>query len=221
MVGLSASAAAGEALVLGLTTGPVCVASCGPVVVPWILLQPQSIRAHLHQLLIFLAGRLAGYLLFACGVWMIGASLSHFWEMNSWITGIVQILLAAALVAYVFGWPRRIYAASHQPKLVQIGAEEPKCRGPIALGFLSGINLCPPFLVAGLRAAQLGSLAGSLVFFLFFFAGTAVWFAPFLAFGAMRRTPAVITVARMVAVLLACWYTVWGISILIGRAFHG
>jgi hypothetical protein len=37
--------------------------------------------------------------------------------------------------------------------------------GALALGFLTGINLCPPFLVAGLRAAQLEHLSAALLFF--------------------------------------------------------
>jgi hypothetical protein len=54
-----------------------------------------------------------------------------------------------------------------------------------------------------------------------FFAGTAVWFLPFLSMGFVQRTPAVVTVARMVAVLLACWYGFSGVSILIERTLYG
>ena len=91
----------------------------------------------------------------------------------------------------------------------------------MALGFLTGINLCPPFLVAGVRAAQLEHLSAALLFFVCFFVGTAVWFLPFLSMGFVQRTPAVVTVARMVAVLLACWYGFSGFSILIERTFYG
>jgi hypothetical protein len=93
--------------------------------------------------------------------------------------------------------------------------------GALALGFLTGINLCPPFLVAGLRAAQLEHLWAALLFFVCFFAGTAIWFLPFLSMGFVQRTPAVVTVARMVAVMLACWYGFSGISILIERTMYG
>jgi hypothetical protein len=106
--------------------------------------------------------------------------------------------------------------------LVQIGeAPVTKRSGALALGFLTGINLCPPFLVAGVRAAQLAHLSAALLFFFCFFAGTAVWFIPFLSLGFLKRTPAVVAVARMVAVLLAFWYGFSGVSILIERTFHG
>jgi sulfite exporter TauE/SafE len=223
MAALSLSASAGEALVLGLATGPVCLASCGPVVLPWMLVQPQGMRLHSRQLVLFLAARLAGYLVFAAAVWLVGSSIPHAWTGRSWLIGGIQVLLAASLVVYAAGWPRRRCAlAKTTSGIVQIGdAPRPWRSGAMALGFLTGINLCPPFLVAGVRAAQLPYLSASLLFFLFFFVGTAIWFLPFLSLGWVRRTPAVVTVARMVAVLLACWYMFSGVSILIERVVYG
>jgi len=209
--------------VLGLATGPVCLATCGPVVVPWIMVQPQGVRGHSRQLLLFLAARLAGYLVFACAAWLVGSAIPHSWTGRSWLMGGIQILLAAALVVYAAGWPhRRCAVAKTTANLVQIGdAPVTKRSGALALGFLTGINLCPPFLVAGVRAAQLAHLSAALLFFFCFFAGTAVWFIPFLSLGFLKRTPAVVAVARMVAVLLAFWYGFSGVSILIERTFHG
>jgi len=209
--------------VLGLATGPVCLAACGPVVLPWMLVQPQGMRLHSRQLFLFLAARLAGYMVFAAAVWLVGSSIPRAWSGRSWLLGSIQVLLAVGLVVYAAGWPRRrCTPAEPSNRLVQIGeAPRPWRSGALALGFLTGINLCPPFLVAGVRAAQLPSLSASLLFFVFFFAGTAIWFLPFLSLGFVRRTPAVITVARMVAVLLACWYGYSGVSTLIERAFYG
>ena len=223
MAALSLSASAGEALVLGLTTGPVCLASCGPVVLPWMMVQPNGVRVHSRQLLLFLAARLAGYMVFAAAVWLVGSAIPRAWTGRSWLAGGVQLLLAAALVVYAAGWPHR-RCASVEParRLVRIGeAPAPRRSGALALGFLTGINLCPPFLVAGVRAAQLAHLWAALLFFGSFFVGTAIWFLPFLSLGFLRRTPAVVTVARMVAVLLACWYGFSGVSILIERTFYG
>lgn len=213
---------------LGLTTGPVCLASCGPVVLPWMMVQPRGVRAHSRQLALFLAARLAGYMLFAAAVWLVGASIPQAWSGRAgigrtWLFGGIEVLLAAALVVYAAGWPRRRCALAETPRaLVQIGeAQSARQSGALALGFLTGINLCPPFLVAGVRAAQLPSLWAALVFFVCFFVGTAVWFLPFLSLGFVQRTPALVIVARMVAALLACWYGFSGISILIERGIYG
>jgi len=221
MAALSLAASAGEALVLGLTTGPVCMASCGPVVLPWMLVQPRGMRPHSLQLCLFLAARLAGYMVFAAAAWLVGAAIPRAWSGRSWTFGLLDLLVAVALVVYAAGWPRRT-AAEPSPQLVRIG-ETPRARpsGALALGFLTGINLCPPFLVAGVRAAQLAHLYAAVFFFVCFFAGTAVWFLPFLSLGFLKRTPALVTVARMVAVLLACWYGFSGAWLLIERTMHG
>ena len=225
----SLTASAAEALVLGLATGPVCLASCGPVVVPWMLVQPRGLRTHARQLAVFLAARLAGYLGFATAIWFAASILSASWRPRPWIFGGVELLLAAGLLVYAAGWPHSSCAATRlsrkrAPALVQIGGfpeDHVRPLGAVALGFLTGINLCPPFLVAGMRATQLPTLTAALLFFTVFFAGTAVWFMPFLSFCVIRRTPSFLTVARMAAVLLACWYTFAGASTLIERALYG
>jgi hypothetical protein len=192
-----------------------------------MLVQPQGVRGHSRQLFLFLAARLAGYLVFACAVWLVGSAIPRAipraWTGRSWLMGGIELLLAAALVVYAAGWPhRQCVVVKSTSALTQIGeAPVPKRSGALALGFLTGINLCPPFLVAGVRAAQLAHLSAALLFFVCFFAGTAIWFFPFLSLGFLKRTPAIVTVARMVAVLLACWYGFSGVSILIERTMYG
>lgn len=220
-----------EALALGLATGPVCLASCGPVVLPWMLVQPRGVAVHASQLSIFLAARFAAYLLFAAAVWSASAAMPHSWEARSWLFGGVQVALAVGLLIYGAGRPHfHCSTGAAEPKLVQIAAGAGSGPGPVArprrsgaasLGFLTGINLCPPFLVAGVRAAQLPTLAAALFFFGCFFMGTAIWFMPFLSLGIVRRTPAVLTVARILAVLLACWYGFTGGSVLIEKVIYG
>jgi len=221
MPAFSFSASTGEALVLGLATGPVCIASCGPVVLPWMLAQPKGMRTHGRQLGLFLASRLVGYLLFASAVWLLGAAIPRSWFGRSWIAGAIQVLLAVCLLVFAAGVPLTwCFMRKQRPRLISIGEPPPKRSGALVLGFLTGINLCPPFLVAGVRAAQLGSLAAALIFFTCFFAGTALWFIPLLLFGFVQRTPAMTVVARLTAALLACWYLFSGASILLERAIY-
>ena len=89
------------------------------------------------------------------------------------------------------------------------------------MGFLTGLNLCPPFVAAGVRAAQLGSMAAALFFFFFFFLGTSVWFTPFISFGGIVRNQAVMTVARMAMTLIAFYYLSLGIAMLLGKKVYG
>jgi sulfite exporter TauE/SafE len=219
---IPAFASIGEALLLGLTTGPVCLASCGPAVVPWMLAQPSSVRSQSKQLLLFLVARLAGYLLFATGVWVLGTTMMRAFAAHTWTMGAIQVFLAASLLVFAAGWPRLRRHEKQNAELVHIGKPiRQKRSGALTLGFLTGINFCPPFLVASVRGAQLLTLPATLIFFLSFFAGTAVWFTPYFFLGLVRRTQTCVLVARITAVLLACWYGISGISILIARLIHG
>jgi hypothetical protein len=89
------------------------------------------------------------------------------------------------------------------------------------MGLLTGVSLCPPFVAAGFRAAQLGSVLLALLFFACFFLGTTVWFAPFAGLGCVVRNQAVVTVARMTMVLIALYYLLLGIALLMGRSGYG
>ena len=222
MATLPLTSTAVEAIVLGLATGPVCVASCGPVVVPWMLVQRGGARSSGLGLSTLLAARLGGYMVFAAAAWWLGSKLPREWSGRGWMFGLVQLLLGGALVIYAAGWPRRRCAAPDAGnELVQIGKPHRSWwTGAAVIGFLSGISLCPPFLIAGVRAAEAANLTTALLFFLVFYVGTAIWFLPFLALGFIPRTPTLLTVARMTAVLLACYYAVLGTTVLLAKVFH-
>ena len=62
---VSGSFIVGEALVLGLSSGPACMASCGPVLVPSLLAGRGGVPLSARYLSTFLGARFLGYLLFA------------------------------------------------------------------------------------------------------------------------------------------------------------
>jgi sulfite exporter TauE/SafE len=212
----------GEALVLGLASGPACIAACGPVVVPSLLTERAGFRPHLRYLSAFLAARLLGYLLFAVVAWELGALVSLPPAPRLLMMGIVYLLLAGVLLWYAYAARRSCAQPCADSKLVQIGEKKTRgLAGAASLGLLTGLNLCPPFLVAGVRAAQLGSMAAALLFFIAFFLGTSVWFIPFISLGCIVRNQAVITVARMAMVLIALYYLSMGIAMLLGKKSYG
>jgi sulfite exporter TauE/SafE len=93
--------------------------------------------------------------------------------------------------------------------------------GAAALGFLTGVSLCPPFVAAGVRAAEAASMAEAVLFFAVFFFGTSVWFVPFAGLGWVRRNEGVTTVARMAMVLIALYYLYAGFMTLIEKNVYG
>ena len=219
-----------EALLLGLSVGLVCLASCGAVLVPWLVVQQRSVGATAWLLAQVLAGRLAGYLLFATAAWAAGAVLvPGDTEQREVLFGGVYVALAATLAWYAIGSlrPKRpaadgVHDSPARPNASLASVWRRIARlGPAALGFLTGVNLCPPFVVASVRAAETGSLPASLVFFTLFFVGTSVWFLPFLAAGAARRIPEARFVARVAMGVVAVYYGYMGVIALGWGVMHG
>ncbi|HEX4757848.1 MAG TPA: sulfite exporter TauE/SafE family protein [Terracidiphilus sp.] len=222
----------GEALALGLASGPACVAACGPVLIPSLLTERAGLGANFRTVTIFMGGRLLGYMLFAILAWEFGVLVSLLRAPRLPMIGAVYVLLAGVLIWYAYSARRECAGACAGSKLVNINEKAtgempsgaPVSRGfggPAALGFLTGLNLCPPFVVAGVRAAGLGSAAQALLFFTFFFAGTSIWFVPFAGLGCFKRNQAVITVARMAMGIIAVYYLLMGIVMLLGRSGYG
>ena len=214
----------GDALALGLASGPACLAACGPVLVPSLLAGQSGIVANLRTIAVFLGARLLGYLLFALVAWEVGALASMLIKPHPHLVGGVYVLMAGVLAWYAYAVRRNCAGACLPSKLVTIdgtidksGSGRKGMAGVAALGFLTGLNFCPPFVVAGIRAAELGSLPGALLFFAFFFVGTSIWFVPIAGLGCVVRNQALITVARMTMGLVALYYLALGLYMLLGR----
>ncbi len=208
-----------EALVLGVSSGPACLASCGPVLVPILTADNRGVRGTGVALAAFLSGRLGGYLLFAGVVWLAGRSLTLVSRTHGLVFGLADLSMAVFLAVYAWGLGRTTNAACRgactatRNRVVRGAA-------PVLLGLVSGISLCPPFLAAGVRAAQGSGLVAALAFFACFFVGTSIWFVPSLGLGLLRRWAAVAVVARLVLFLLAAYYAYLALIVL-GGLLHG
>jgi Cytochrome C biogenesis protein transmembrane region len=212
----------GEALALGLASGPACMASCGPVLIPSLLAERAGLRRNAGFLSAFLGARFLGYLLFATAAWGLGVLVSLPAAPRLLLFGVVHVLLAGVLIWYAYSAGHACAQSCKRSELVTIGVtKERGVPGAVALGFLTGVSLCPPFVAAGVRAAGLGSVAAALLFFAVFFVGTSVWFVPFVGMGCIARNEAVTTVARMAMVLIALYYAYVGLAMLMGRRVYG
>jgi hypothetical protein len=138
------------------------------------------------------------------------------------VMGAVNLLLAGLLLWYAYSSKHLCGRSCATPKLVKIGVQKTsRTAGAATLGLMTGLSLCPPFVAAGVRAAELGSVALALLFFFCFFVGTTVWFLPFISMGCIARNEAVLTVARMAMALIALYYLLLGIVLLIGKNAYG
>jgi sulfite exporter TauE/SafE len=213
----STSQLLGEGLIVGLAGGTGCLATCGPVLLPYLLAEEgrsrwKSVLA-LGQLLL---GRLVGYLTIGLLAWIVGMALLGSPRWRAWMAGAAYLGVAILMVAYGF-FPARKGGATTPGAgaLVRVRARWPALF-PAALGLLTGLNLCPPFVVAITRAADAGGLGGSLAFFSAFYVGTSVFIVPLPLVGWLRRPEAVRMTARLAAGVVGVYFAYLGLVTLIG-----
>ena len=206
----------GEGFILGLSNGAACLATCAPVFVPYLLGEGKSVLGNAWLTGQFLFGRLAGYLLFAVPAWFAGRLLvagSASWDLA---IGASDAAFAVLLVHYGFfdagGSCKNRCPGGIRSRLVNAGPASL----PIVAGLVTGLSFCPPLLLAFTGAAGQGSLGGSLLYFLSFFAGTSLLFLPAAFVGFFRGFGALRLVGRMAAGLAGLYFLYSGVILLIG-----
>ncbi|MCU0679349.1 MAG: sulfite exporter TauE/SafE family protein [Planctomycetes bacterium] len=162
---------------LGLATGIFCLAYCAPVYLPQLLAQNDK-KNGWKVFWEFNAGRLAAYIIFGAVFGWLGSSI-HAQFINT-AGRITVIVLAALLILYGFGLalPRFKWCAWTT-----------KIRLPLVSGFLLGVNICPPFLLAIMHNFQTGGALNGVIFFIMFYLGTTVYLLPltFIGYGQKYR----------------------------------
>jgi sulfite exporter TauE/SafE len=227
-----------EGFLLGLANGITCVASCAPVMIPLFLGEGRRIKQNSWLLAQFLLGRLAGYLLFGLLAGITGRLLFRGSGPSGMLFGGVYLLMGSLLLLYGLGefvrLPRPLSTAPAGPGQAPAQQVDPHFGCPVpprqvrrwlnfapdlfplALGFLTGLNLCVPFIAAFTGAVGQASLAASVFFFAMFFAGTSVFFLPIPFVGAFHRVQALRTIGRFAAIFIALYYLYTGVIYLLG-----
>jgi sulfite exporter TauE/SafE len=201
-----------KAAVLGLSTGLFCVGFCVPLVGPVLLGRERTgMRDSLRALGLFLGGRLVAYLLFGVVFGLLGSGLARVWTAKAWLLPAVYALLGLLMIAYglVLSMPHiglcRLLAPRVQSNWYLV-----------ALGFLAGLNLCPPFLLAVTTVIDVGGALRGMAFFFVFFLATSVYLVPLLFSGFAARLSAVRVAARAASVVAGAYFLFLGIRTLVG-----
>ncbi len=189
-----------EGFLLGLALSPSCLAFCLPLLIPFFAAEARTVRANLSAFLIFLVSRLAGYVAIGALAGWLGQALTLPPVAGRRLTALT--LAALGLLLLVYGFVRNFPHWSWCRSLGRITG--PK-RTAAALGLLTGVNICPPFLAALAAAVQAGGwLRGAWVFTAFFF-GTSLILLPLPWFGRLGESPAWRAAGRVAAALVGAW----------------
>jgi sulfite exporter TauE/SafE len=205
-----------EGFLLGLSTGVVCLAYCGPVLLPYLMAESKGIKRSYLLVSIFLAGRLTAYLITALLAGLIGQSVIQQSEIRTIMMGIAYLVLAALLIVYGFHRFKEVCLGKSMTQTnLNYKENRKKFIVPFTGGFLTGINICPPFLLAITGAIDSGTVIGSILFFLAFFTGTSLYFIPMPFAGMFKRQHVLRIIGKFAALLAGFLYFYKGLILLI------
>jgi hypothetical protein len=169
------------------------------------------VKSHARGLTVFLGGRLFGYCLFGAASYTVGQVLGLYSNTMTVLLPFGDILLGGVMLVHA--------TIQRLPHLVSCRISHRwfgKHNLLFAAGFFTGINLCPPFLLAIAQAMRGGSLLQSVSFFFVFFLATSLYLLPFVLSGLAARVPAMRAAARGACVIGGVWFILRGIGLLTG-----
>jgi sulfite exporter TauE/SafE len=189
-----------EGWFLGLATGSVCLFSCGPIYLPVLLSQRREFSGAWWALLELSLGRLVAYALFGAAAGALGSRISQ--EVRPWLAVLSFLLLGSYLLVHFLRGER------------QTGRSLPLAGGtgrPFVVGFLTGVNACPPFALALSRAFASGGVLQGIVFFIAFYLGTSLYLIPFAPLSLLSGSRIARFIARMGGIGAGIWFVYKGV----------
>jgi len=196
-----------QPFLLGISTGIFCFTYCVPFIAPYLASEERKLGRNFKIILEFTFGRLSGYILFGAIFGYLGEKISN--QAVNLILIISLMLLSVVLIFYALGFlkSKGIFCSAKYIKF--------KEKSPILMGFLMGINICPPFLMSLAYVFTLHSALKGIIYFLMFFAGTTLYFLPITFLGFLGKMKEFRLVARISGLIVGMAFLVYGIYYII------
>jgi sulfite exporter TauE/SafE len=194
-----------QGMLLGLSTGIFCLVTCAPVYVPFVLSEDRKLQRNILAIGEIAMGRLIAYLFFGLILGILGKQINDQW-LNRAI-GTAMILLSVLMLAFVVikKWPH-LGLCKLSKKYVNY---------PVFFGFLTGINVCPPFLLAMSAALSYASIAGSILLFGGFFVGTSFYLILLVPLGLAAKVESIRQIGLITAVMSGVMFLALGLGYLL------
>jgi len=201
-----------QPFLLGLSVGLYCFAYCLPFVGSYLVSEKRQTRENFKVILQFIGGRFVGYLLFGAFFGYLGEKIDN--PTINLILIIALIVLSGFLILHALGLLKPAWSCA--PKI-----KKHRQKFPLAMGFLLGVNLCPPFLISLTYVLTLGNLLKGIIYFLMFFIGTSLYFLPMTFLGFLNRMKEFRLMARVAALIVGFSFFIYGLYSLSGGDFIG
>ncbi len=186
-----------EGFTLGLSTGTLCLVSCTPIYLPYLVSEDRSFAKNIWKVMEISLGRFFSYIVFGLMAGWLGSNIGTI--NRDLFTGIAYILLSIFLVMSVLRTKKK-GKGCHVPKMLKVTSSA------FLLGVFTGINFCPSFLIALSKAVDLaGPISGALLF-MGFFLGTSIFLIPLAFSGFLAQIKKLKLVAQIASIAIAVWF---------------
>ncbi|KPJ55366.1 hypothetical protein AMJ47_00645 [Parcubacteria bacterium DG_72] len=192
---------------LGLSVGIYCFSYCIPFAASFIVSEQRQKKENLYIVLKFIFGRFLGYLVFGAVFGYLGQSFNVF-QINL-ILNIALILLSLLLIIHALGFIDWKYFSFCRK------FKKYNNRLPVLMGFLMGVNVCPPFLMSVVYVFNLHSVFLGVMYFLMFFLATSVYFLPLFFLGFLNKLKSFQLVGRVSALIVGTIFFIYGLYYII------
>jgi sulfite exporter TauE/SafE len=205
-----------DALILGLSSGSACLATCGMVMFPYLMSGSSGVRRISIDLSVFLITRLVAYFILATLAWYFGQALFSDPVIRNIVPGILYIVFAIMLVWYSIDksrnpvCPAKIVKTVNNRRLV-----------PVFLWIVNSFGFCPALFIILTKSATQGTIVQSYLAFLAFFIGSSLWFLPLPLAGKIRKREVLKTIGLLATGLAGIIFMIKGITNLIGGIING
>ncbi len=197
-----------EGFLLGLSTGTFCAAHCLPIALPFIFSEDIKNAGRNARLVgLFFLGRFLAYLIvgFLLGVVSVYTMPQLDPLLQKRAAALVYCILGIIMLSsgLMYNFPGLKFCHIYR-KIYRPG------RGAMVYGLLIGFSPCPPFIAAASRVLEKGGIWSGVLYFIFFFAGTSIYFLPLLgAWFFQKHMDSIKIIARLTMIFLGAYFLVF------------
>jgi sulfite exporter TauE/SafE len=205
-----------ESLILGLSSGSACLATCGMVMFPYLMSGSAGVKRIAIDLTLFLLTRFTVYFILATLAWYFGQTIFINPFVRNIVPGILYIVFAVMLVWYSISksrkpdCPAKIVRTVNNRRLI-----------PVLLGLVNSLGFCPALFIILTKGATEGTILQSYLAFLAFFIGSSLWFLPLPLAGKIRKKEVLKNIGILATGLAGIIFMIKGLTNIIGGIING
>jgi sulfite exporter TauE/SafE len=187
-------------ILAGLSVGAFCLSYCFPFLAAFITSEERTTGQNTRLIVQFIIGRFLGYMVFGIIFGYLGEQIRT--PYMNMITNISLILISMVMILYITGLLQQKDTGCLAPKV--------QSQNAIVMGFLMGVNICPPFLLSLAYVVSLHDILQSVLYFTLFFIASSIYFLPMIFVGMLGKIKEFKLAARLAGLISAAGFIVYG-----------